>query len=186
MAEKNKFSILITGTPGTGKTFLAKEWCKRKKWKYISLNGIVNTHKLYAKVDKNDGAKIVKLAGLEKAANSEIKKSKSSFVVEGHLGCDLKLNVGKVLVLRLHPYEIEKRLAKRNYQKFKLGENMMAETLDYCTINSEKNYGEKKVFEIDATKLGKPKLFSEFEKFVFANEKELKKYAPKADWTGIL
>ena len=76
---------------------------------------------------------------------------KKSAVVEGHLGCEIKLPVQKVLVLRCEPKELRARLASRNYPAGKLAQNALSEALDYCTVQSEKHYGARKVWEIDTT-----------------------------------
>jgi adenylate kinase len=180
MASLN--AILITGVPCTGKTTLSLAWCKKHGWHLISLNKLVEKKKLYYGIDKKDGAKIVRLDLLEKEANKQIEAFKPNVIVEGHLGCEIKLNVARVLVLRLHPNELEARLKKRNYPKEKIEQNKMAEMLDYCTIRSIENYGKNKVFELDASSKSAKQNLCSLESFVSSkNPKE--KFAPNISWS---
>lgn len=149
--SKKPLSILLTGVPGIGKTSLACEWCKQSNWAYLSLNDLVKTEGLYSGVDERDGAKVVELDKLEAAANDWLAAMHSPAIIEGHLGCDIRLKVERVLVLRLHPDEVESRLRARQYSAYQLEENKMAELLDYCTIHSIKHYGVRRVFELDMT-----------------------------------
>lgn len=174
--------ILITGVPGTGKTTLARAWSSHTGCPILSLNDLVEEKKLYGKVDEEDFAKIVKLGEMSKSANKWLKGQKANCIVEGHLGCEVKLAVDSVVVLRLNPTELEKRLSDRGYVPSKVSANKMSELLDYCTIRSLEKYGEKKVFEIDMT--GKLKPEAAFEELgnIFAGTSSAEKLRPGVGW----
>jgi adenylate kinase len=150
MARK---TILITGVPGTGKTTLARGLAKKTKAALIDINKLVEVLRLYSFIDKRDNAKVVHLRELERELAAAIKSEKRSVIVEGHLGCEMELPVQSVLVLRCNPKTLRARLSGRNYPPEKVAENSMAEALDYCTIVSEKKYGNRKVRELDTTEL---------------------------------
>jgi adenylate kinase len=150
MAKK---TILITGVPGTGKTSLARALSEKSGASLIDINKLVGVLKLYSEVDKEDGAKVARLGDLQKELADAIKAEKGSVVVEGHLGCEMKLPVQRVLVLRCDPKALRLRLSPRRYSPEKVSENAMAEALDYCTLLAEKNFGKAKVWEIDTTAL---------------------------------
>ena len=179
-------AILLTGTPCTGKTSLAQAWCKKNKWSYLSLNDIVTRKKLYSKIDKKDGAKVVKLAALEREANKAIEQTSRPLLVEGHLGCEIKLDVARVLVLRLEPNALAQRLSKRRYSSSKLAENKMVEMLDYCTICSLEQYGHRKVFEINVSKKTLKQNLSSFARFVSASKSGLRSFLPHVSWSAAL
>ena len=148
MAKK---SVLITGVPGAGKTLLARALCEKTGAFLLEINELAELLGLYTHTDPKDGAKVVRLGELARELSAAIKAEKKSVIAEGHLGCEMKLPVQKVLVLRCDPRELRARLATRNYPAAKLSQNALSEALDYCTVQSEKQYGSRKVWEIDTT-----------------------------------
>ena len=144
-------AVLITGVPGTGKTTLAAAISKKSGAFLLEINELAELLGLYSHTDESDGAKVVRLPELARELSAAIKAEKKSVISEGHLGCEMKLPVQKVIVLRCDPKELRQRLASRNYPAAKLSQNALSEALDYCTVQSEKQYGAKKVWEIDTT-----------------------------------
>src|SRR5574340_361874 len=98
-----KSIIVITGTPGVGKTTLCAQLRKSiKGCKLYNATDIVNKFKLYSGKDKF-GAKIVEMKKLEQKINQIAKKEGASTVIfEGHLLSDLKVKGAKAIVLREH------------------------------------------------------------------------------------
>jgi adenylate kinase len=140
--------ILITGTPGTGKSSVAKEICTRKGWPLLSLKEIAERHGCI--IRKEGKERIVDAKKLRKETLRELKGKKDA-VIEGHLGCEFSLPVDFVFVLRAHPSELRKRMRKRRYPVRKIEENLMAEMLDYCSQVSAKHY-HVPILEVDTTK----------------------------------
>ena len=60
-------TIIVTGTPGTGKTAIAKKLAKRLKYYYLDANKIINKYKLSEGYDKKRKTKIVDIKRLNKA-----------------------------------------------------------------------------------------------------------------------
>lgn len=139
--------IVITGTPGTGKTTISKAVVhKLKGVELIDANDVIKEHKLFSSYDKY-GTRIVNMKKLERTLSMLIKGSKRSLIlVEGHILCDIKIKNAKVIVIRAHLNDIRRRLAKRGYGIEKTRENLIAEAIDYCGEMARLNY--KDVFEL--------------------------------------
>jgi len=86
-------------------------------------------------------------------------------IVEGHLShlCDIEnININfdfKVIVLRLNPDILQKRLFSRNYSENKIYENLEAEALGVCSVEAYENHGEN-VNEIDTSDLTLPEVLN--------------------------
>ncbi|MCD6226888.1 AAA family ATPase [Candidatus Micrarchaeota archaeon] len=128
--------ILITGVPGTGKTTLSQYLSQKLGYHLININDIAKKFKTGT---GRWGESIINIKKSEKEIN-KILKDNDNVIIEGHLGCDMKLNVDIVIVLRCNPKTLKKRLKKRGYPQDKITENIEAEMIDYCIINSEENY----------------------------------------------
>lgn len=139
--------IVITGTPGTGKTEMAKKLAKITNMRLIQITTFVNKRKLYS---LTAGEKVVDTAKLEKVLKKEL-KNESGTIIEGHLACEIMLPADFIFVLRTHPKILEKRLDRRGYSQEKIAKNLLAEMLDYCVVRSEKNY-KNNVLEVNTTK----------------------------------
>ena len=166
MAAKKRFTLLLTGVPGTGKTTAAKLLSQKTGAALIDINKLAEVLKLYSGVDETDGAKVVRLKELQGELSSAIKAEERSVIVEGHLGCEMKLPVSKVIVLRCNPKVLRARMASRNYPAAKVSANALSEALDYCTVWSERNYGKKKTWELDTTKRSIKQVADEIEKIL--------------------
>jgi len=142
MAKKLPSKIVITGTPGTGKTTVAKLLSRKLRLPVTHITNIVKEKKLG--IGKEKGSIVVDMKKLQKELE------KRTGLIEGHLACEFPLKSAVVIVLRCNPNVLKKRMQKRGYSSSKIMENLEAEALDYCTINAEKHY--KTVFEVDTSK----------------------------------
>ncbi len=158
--------IGITGTPGTGKTTLAKLLSKHLKYRYIDVKKLVKGTE-------------VDLKELEKTLKPLLK---DNVIVESHLIAEIPLELDVMVVLHASPRALKRRMKKRNYPEWKIKENIEAELLDYFTIYAEENYS--KIIHIDTTGLTPEKLLRKALKYLekglsdnINHEKELLKYA---------
>ena len=142
--------IAITGTPGTGKTQVAKLLAKKLKWKLVDLNKLAEKKKFYKGFDKERNCKIVdikKLAKNVKDMDGFPQTSKKNLILEGHFSHDMPSDL--VIVLRCNPRELRKRMAKRRWPKAKVEENIEAEIMAIC--REETREQGKRFLEIDTT-----------------------------------
>ncbi len=170
-------AILITGVPGTGKTTVAKLLSEKTGAALLDINKLVSALKLYSSIDETDNAKVVRLKELASELSAAIKSELASrdVIVEGHLGCEMKLPVAKAIVLRCEPKTLRSRLSSRDYSAEKISQNALSESLDYCTVMSEKNYGKRKVWELDTTKRTPKQVADECEKIMLGKKKKKEK-----------
>jgi adenylate kinase len=149
-------AVLITGTPGTGKTTVSEIVAKKLESPRIAINDLVDEKHLYNGLDKEKGYKVVDLDSLSREIkiilldNSENKH----VIVEGHLAHNFPTDdlVGFVIVLRTRPDILRKRLNTRGWSDSKVQENLEAEALDICTFEAVEIHGEK-VNELDTSEL---------------------------------
>ena len=142
--------IIITGTPGTGKTSVAKPLGKRLKHRVLNEKQFALDNKI-GNWDAEENELVVPLVPFAKALNSFFAKEKD-VIVEGHMLCELKSKADFVVLLRLNPEILETRLEQRNYTDEKIQDNVFCEGVDYCKKHVERNYSKKKIIEVQGGK----------------------------------
>jgi adenylate kinase len=134
--------ILITGTPGCGKTTLAKKIAEKIGCFCINEKDFALQNKIGSFNDENELE--IPIEKIEKKMNSFLKKQKN-IVLEGHVLCEAKLAVDKVVLISIDPEELEARLEQRAYSPVKIMDNVFCEGIDYCKKHVLRNYSKKKV-----------------------------------------
>ena len=140
-------AIFITGTPCTGKTTIASKLNGR----LIKINDLARSHDFILGVDGDKGYQIIDIDKLSEHIYHLIQNSNETLIFEGHVShlCD---GADKVIVLRVRPEILEKRLMKRNYSDSKIRENLEAEALGVCSAEAYDKYADK-VYEVDVSDL---------------------------------
>lgn len=140
--------ILITGTPGVGKSSVSKALAKRFKIKRIINEKEFALSKGLGKWDKGRDELVVPLGKFAKALNAELKKNTGGAIIEGHMLCEAKVNVDVVVVLRTHPELLQAGLERRGYNAEKVQDNVFCEGIDYCRKHVLRRYPKKRVVEL--------------------------------------
>ncbi len=130
-------AIIVTGTPGTGKTAFAKKLANKLKYRYLDVNRIISEKNIEEGYDQERKCRIIDVKKLNNVLVELIKKDKK-VVIDSHLSHYLpKKYVEKCYVTRCDIKELEKRLKKRKYPKEKIRENLDAEIFDVCLIEAK-------------------------------------------------
>jgi len=150
-------TIIVTGTPGVGKTVLARLLAKQTGSRFLNLGELVKKERLYGRFDRLRQSYVIDESRLRKALID-------FFAAYGEGGLVIETNwVGKfmpkkrgmiAIVVRLDPVVLASRLRGRRWPKRKIWENVEAELIDLSLYESLKCLGARRVYEIDAT--GKP------------------------------
>jgi adenylate kinase len=144
--------ILISGTPGTGKTTLASELAKRLGYTFIDIGEYAAANHIYLGVDAKRNTKIINEQKLSKKLEKEARAADGKVIMSSHYAEILNPRLVEiVIVLRTHPDELKRRLIQRAWSPEKIQENLEAEILGVCSSNALTRYGRKRVYEIDTT-----------------------------------
>ncbi len=135
--------IIITGTPGTGKTELAKFIEKEMGFKRIDVKNIIDLNNICTEHDEARQCMIVDVDELNKILIKIIKESKENIVIESHLSHHLPPKyVDLCIVTKCNLQILKKRLEARGYPESKVRENLDAEIFDNCLMEADE-YGHK-------------------------------------------
>jgi len=142
--------IYVGGTPGVGKTTVAKEVARKLGIRYVNVAELAVSEGLVTGYDAERRAHIID----EKAVKRRLRKlaSEGDAVVDTHVATAVPPDLVDVaVVLRLDPRELKRRLEARGYPPAKVMENVQAEILDSCLIEAVEAFGVERTFEIDTT-----------------------------------
>jgi adenylate kinase len=139
--------LVVTGTPGCGKTTLSKLLGEKLGLSVINEKDFALKNSIGKFNEENELE--IPIKQFEKKANIFLKKNKN-ILFEGHTLCEMKLKVDKVIVLSIAPEELESRLEQRNYSIDKIMDNVFCEGIDYCKKHVLRNYSKNKILIINS------------------------------------
>jgi adenylate kinase len=147
--------IVVTGTPGVGKTSLARALAGRLGWVALDLNELSLSKGLLRGYDRARRTWVIDEVRLKRAVMGLLETSGSKILIEGHYAQAAVPpdEVELALVLRCDPRVLEERLRGRGYGEEKVLENVEAEILDSCLLEALGAFGESRVHEIETTRL---------------------------------
>lgn len=151
-------TLLLTGTPGTGKTVLAKKLSLLLGYTYFDVNSYAQIAHIYSSYDSKRQTYVVdeaKLArSLIKVRLDALKTGKNGLILDSHLSHYLPPKYADLCVVtRCSLKTLQRRLQRKGYGPAKVRENLDAEIFDTCLIEA-RELGHK-VLVFDTTKAKK-------------------------------
>jgi len=142
--------IAVSGTPGTGKTTLAKKIAKALNYRYLNAGRLIVNKRISEGYDKKRRCYIVDVKKLNRILIGEIRKY-PNIIIDSHLSHYLpKRYVDLCIITKCSLKTLEGRLKKKRYSKSKIRENLDCEIFDVC-LNEAKEVGHK-VIVVDTSK----------------------------------
>ncbi len=149
--------IIISGTPGTGKTVLGKALVKEgKKGEHLELGEMIKKEGLYLGYDHGRDTLIMDeekfREKIREIMEREEEEKERFLVMDGHVA-DLisKDLVDLVVVLKCNPKVLRERLKEKGYFEEKIEENVEAEIMEICLNDALEAFGEEKILVIDTS-----------------------------------
>lgn len=148
--------LIVSGTPGTGKTTVSQNLLNNFKSKVISLNELAISEKLIIKYDMERETSVINEKKLVRYTLKLIERydklDLEYLIIESHFSDIVPSQyINYVIILRCDPDELCVRLKERGYKKEKIRENVQSEILGNSAnyfLNKQLN---KPILEIDTT-----------------------------------
>ncbi|AUX08157.1 adenylate kinase [Halalkaliarchaeum desulfuricum] len=137
--------IVVTGTPGTGKTSATEQVAEVGDLDIdvVHLNDLVKAEGLWTDRDEERDTLVVDLGAVRDRLGDW------DGIVESHVAHHLEAD--RVVVLRCRPDVLEERLLNRGESPGKARENRESEALDVILSEAVERHGRASVYEIDTT-----------------------------------
>ncbi|KAI1391150.1 P-loop containing nucleoside triphosphate hydrolase protein [Hypoxylon trugodes] len=141
-------NIIITGTPGTGKTTHSEALAERTGLRHISVNQVVKDRECHEGWDEEFSSWIVDDDKLLDALEEDNVKA-GGCIIDWH-GCEIfpESWIDLVVVLRVDSSTLYDRLSERKYSETKLQENLDSEIMEVLLQEARDSYDEQIVVEL--------------------------------------
>ncbi|MFX1389650.1 MAG: adenylate kinase family protein [Promethearchaeota archaeon] len=180
-------NIVLSGTPGCGKTSVAKELSKLLNAQLISLNELAISEKFTFEYDSKRKTYIVDFDiflpyVLEKIKEFQI-DNPPYLIIESHFSDIIPDDlIDFAFILRCDPDELTKRLDKKDYDNEKINENIQAEILGDCINHFLQKELKNPLFEIDTSNLSIKRVVRIIADIVLEIRDGKNYYIGKVDW----
>ncbi|KAG7007922.1 adenylate kinase isoenzyme 6 [Physcia stellaris] len=145
-------NIIVTGTPGVGKTSHCELLSQTTGLKHLSINQLVKERGCHEGWDEEYKCWIVNEDELLDSIEDELKAG--GYIVDWH-ACDLfpRSWIDLVVVLRTNSSNLYDRLQTRHYPEKKLQENIDSEIMEVLLEEARSSYAEEVVVELQSNQI---------------------------------
>lgn len=147
MLTKKKVLIVISGSPGVGKSTLAKLLTKKLGFDRLDL------HHYYKRIstgyDRSKQSYDISYPKFEKLVKEKLQESEKGLIIDSHISHLLPKRLVNVCIVLICSdlKRLEKRLQKRKYSKKKIRENLDAEIFQVCLMEAKERKHTVLVFD---------------------------------------
>ncbi|KAI4128567.1 MAG: hypothetical protein LQ338_002661 [Usnochroma carphineum] len=147
--SRSKPNIIVTGTPGVGKTSLCEALVSNTGLQHLPINRVAKERDCLDGWDEDMKSWIIDEDKLLDALESDVQTG--GYLIDWH-ACDLfpRSWVDLVIVLRSDSSILYDRLKARNYPEGKLQENMDAEIMEVLLSEAREAFDEEIVIELQS------------------------------------
>lgn len=161
--------IVVTGTPGTGKTSLCRRIVSRNKgWVHLDVGQFAVEVNAVIGYDDSLETNIVDMGILKRALLKHVSNSVGEGVhllIDGHYAAEVSpvKHVDYCLVLRCRPDVLWRRLTNlKRYSEDKARRNVESEITDYCYLMAKLHLKRKRIVQLDTTGISVGKTYARF------------------------
>ncbi len=139
--------IVITGTPGVGKSTLARVLAAKLGWERLDLHA--HYKKISVGYDARKHCYVVDVRKLEKLVREKLKTSGKGLILDSHIAHLLPRRLVRLcIVLVCSDLKLILRwLKRRGYSKAKIRENLDAEIFQHCLLEAKEKGHKVMVFD---------------------------------------
>ncbi|MBI2549689.1 AAA family ATPase [Candidatus Woesearchaeota archaeon] len=158
-------TLIVTGTPGTGKTTLAKKLSLLLSYTHFDVGSFVKNAHIYSSYDRKRHTYVVDEAKLArsriKVRQKALRGGRKGIILDSHMSHYLpKKYADLCLVARCSLKTLQHRLRRKGYSQAKVRENLNAEIFDTC-LSEAKEMGHRIVaFDTTTAKTADVKAFA--------------------------
>jgi adenylate kinase len=150
--EKEQTVILISGTPGTGKTTIAQVLKEEYSAFHLNLTDVAIENGFILEEDRDRQTKVVDEDKLVLFIEDFLKTHLSNVIIEGHYADIVPDELTTVfIILRTDPHVLEQRLQEKQFPISKIRENIQSEVLGTCTSFALETHDRAKIYEVDTS-----------------------------------
>ncbi|EGG20952.1 hypothetical protein DFA_00821 [Cavenderia fasciculata] len=150
MSTRRNPNILITGTPGTGKTTLAESIAQTFGYKHIDVSSLVKEKDLHDGFDEEFQCWVL---DEDKVCDEMEDQMTNGGVVVDHHSCEWfpERWFDLVIVLRTDTKELTDRMIKRKYNQLKIDNNIDCEIMQLILQEAFSSYKEEIIMELQSS-----------------------------------